>query len=187
MRYLKQRPNHGITYKSSPTDTSPVAYADADFAACPDTRRSTSGFVAFWCGGPIAWQSKRQCSVAASTLEAEYISGFHAAQRTHCLRNLIHKLRHTPNPEPTCPLLDNNSVILTASADFSTPKSKHVDVKYHYFREQVKRKSVSSSHTPSNDNPADSLTETLKPGLFKKRQRLLGVEPIAVSSAATVV
>nr|GFB29602.1 uncharacterized mitochondrial protein AtMg00810-like [Tanacetum cinerariifolium] len=51
-----------------------IAFADADHAGCQDTRRSTSGSVQFLGDRLISWSSKRQKSVAISSMEAEYIA-----------------------------------------------------------------------------------------------------------------
>ncbi|GKB35575.1 retrovirus-related pol polyprotein from transposon TNT 1-94, partial [Tanacetum coccineum] len=50
------------------------AYADADHAGCPDTRRSTSGSAQFLRDKLVSWSSKKQKSTAISTTEAEYIA-----------------------------------------------------------------------------------------------------------------
>jgi hypothetical protein len=49
-------------------------YSDADYAGDVDERQSTSGYVFKLHGGAIAWQSKLQATVAASTCEAEFIA-----------------------------------------------------------------------------------------------------------------
>ena len=46
-------------------------FCDSDWAGDQDTRRSTTGFLAFMAGGPIAWQSRLQTTIAASSMEAE--------------------------------------------------------------------------------------------------------------------
>ena len=62
---------------------SPYAYVDADYGGCTgrDTRRSTSGYVFMMAGGPVAWSSKRQATVALSTVEAEYVAMSRCAQQ----------------------------------------------------------------------------------------------------------
>nr|GEZ68053.1 uncharacterized mitochondrial protein AtMg00810-like [Tanacetum cinerariifolium] len=72
-RYLRGTVNRGLWY---PNDSSVAltAFADADYAGCQDTRRSTSGSVQFLGERLISWSSKRQKSAAISSTEAEYIA-----------------------------------------------------------------------------------------------------------------
>ena len=167
LRYLQHTPTHGITYTNAAPSQPLNAYSDSDFASCLDTRRSTSGFVALWRQGPIAWQSKRQKFVASFTWEAEYISAFHASQHINCLRNLLRDFRALDKSSPTPLHIDNAGTITTAKSPHPTPKSKHVDVKYHYVNEQVLRRRINPMNIPSRDNPADCLTKRLKRTTFE--------------------
>ncbi|GJU82992.1 putative ribonuclease H-like domain-containing protein [Tanacetum coccineum] len=72
-KYLRGSVNRGLWY---PKDSSIAltAYADADHAGCQDTRRSTSGCMQLLGDRLVSWSSKRQKSVAISSMEAEYIA-----------------------------------------------------------------------------------------------------------------
>ncbi len=71
--YIKNTIDYGLTY-SQDADLTPMAYVDADYGGCRNTRRSTSGFVFTITGGAVTWSSKRQVTVALSTVEAEYVA-----------------------------------------------------------------------------------------------------------------
>ena len=76
-RYLKKTLSLGLVYRSSPSEMPPNTlwgYVDSDWAGCPDSRRSTSGFVLMLNDAAISWRSKRQLTVALSSAEAEFIS-----------------------------------------------------------------------------------------------------------------
>ena len=66
LRYLKGTLHHGLTLHRS-TSNSLVAYSDADWAGCPDTRRSTSGFCMYLGDNLIRWSSRRQTTVSRSS------------------------------------------------------------------------------------------------------------------------
>nr|XP_020190371.1 uncharacterized mitochondrial protein AtMg00810-like [Aegilops tauschii subsp. strangulata] len=71
LRYIRGTTAMGLTLTASP-DTSLVAYSDADWAGCPDTRRSTSGYCVYLGPSLISCSSKRQPMVSRSSAEAEY-------------------------------------------------------------------------------------------------------------------
>ncbi|CDF39892.1 unnamed protein product [Chondrus crispus] len=54
-------------------------------------------------------------------------------------------------------------------------RNKHVDVKYHYVRDAIKRNVISLSHCPTTSMPADILTKALGRVLFQKFVELLGL------------
>ena len=76
--YLRGTAERGIRYTGD--DLNVYAYSDADWAGDLDSRRSTTGYVVYAAGGPIAWQSKLQTTIAVSTMEAGYVAAFGAIQ-----------------------------------------------------------------------------------------------------------
>ncbi|GKF56512.1 hypothetical protein Tco_0166852 [Tanacetum coccineum] len=77
-----------------------TAYADADHARCQDLRRSTSGSAQFLGDRLVSWSSKKQRSMAISTIEAEYIamSGCSATMSiTHDLSTSTYDTISTPH------------------------------------------------------------------------------------------
>ena len=70
LSYSKATPTVGIKFTG--TDLNLFAYSDANWAGDLDSRRSTAGYVVYAAGGPIAWQSKLQTTVAVSTMEVPW-------------------------------------------------------------------------------------------------------------------
>jgi len=86
LRYLCGTTRLGVGYGSS----EPLqGYVDADWAGDVDGRRSTTGFIFTVNGGPVAWASKRQSTVATSTAEAEYVAAAMATKKALWLRKLL--------------------------------------------------------------------------------------------------
>ena len=88
LRYIRGTMAMGLTLTASP-DTSLVAYSDADWARCPDTRRSTSGYCVYLGPSLISWSSKRQPTVSRSSGEAEYRAVANAVAECSWLRQLL--------------------------------------------------------------------------------------------------
>ncbi|XP_071687953.1 uncharacterized mitochondrial protein AtMg00810-like [Rutidosis leptorrhynchoides] len=87
IRYIKGTSDLGLQlYASSPTTL--VAYSDADWAGCPTTRRSTSGYCVFLGNNLLSWSSKWQLTPSRSSAEAEYRGVANAVVETCWIRNL---------------------------------------------------------------------------------------------------
>lgn len=87
--------DHGIQLYVSPA-RSLITYSDADWAGCPTSRRSTSGYYAFLGQNLISWSSKRQVTISRSSAEAEYRGVANAVSEATSLRNLLRELHFPP-------------------------------------------------------------------------------------------
>jgi hypothetical protein len=80
LQYLKGTTSLGLTYTAGLASSNClIAYADADWATCPETRHSISTYVTILNGAAVAWKSKKQGAVATSSSEAEFVSASKAA------------------------------------------------------------------------------------------------------------
>ncbi|GJZ63686.1 ribonuclease H-like domain-containing protein [Tanacetum coccineum] len=71
LRYVRGTLEFGLQLYASIT-SSLVAYTDADWASCPTTKRSTSGYFVFLGDNLLSWSAKRQHTLSRSSAEAEY-------------------------------------------------------------------------------------------------------------------
>jgi hypothetical protein len=87
LRYLRGTSDFGLLlHRSSSSDL--VIYTDTDWAGCPDTRRSMSGYVVFFGDNLVSWSAKRQTAVFRSSAEAEYRAVANGVAEATWLRQL---------------------------------------------------------------------------------------------------
>jgi len=100
LRYLCDIVDFGLLLHRRSSSTELVAYTNANWAGCPDTRRSTSGYAIFLGGNLMSWSSKRQPVVSRSSAEAEYRDVANGMAEASWLRQLLAEL-HSPLLERT--------------------------------------------------------------------------------------
>ncbi|GJR62161.1 ribonuclease H-like domain-containing protein [Tanacetum coccineum] len=113
-----------------------VSYSDTDWASCPTTRRSTSGYCVFLGNNLLSRSSKRQPTLSRSSAEAEYRGVANAVAETCWLRNLLREL-HTHLSSATLVYYDNVSVVYLSCNPVQHQRTKHVDINIHFVRDLV--------------------------------------------------
>jgi hypothetical protein len=68
------------------------AFSDADWAGCPDDRRSTGGFVVYVGSNLVSWNTKKQATVSRSSTEVEYKSLVNATAEVMWVQTLLAEL-----------------------------------------------------------------------------------------------
>jgi cell wall-associated NlpC family hydrolase len=159
LRYLAGTTNHGLNYGAKLGDSTIIGYCDADHAGDLDKRRSTTGYTFILNGGSISWSSKRQETVALSTVEAEYMAAASATKEALWLRGLLAELGL---PYQTIQIYaDNQGAMQLVKNPIVSARSKHIDVRYHFVREHVAKEEVAFHYISTNEMKADSLTKAL--------------------------
>ncbi|XP_024175425.1 uncharacterized mitochondrial protein AtMg00810-like [Rosa chinensis] len=82
LRYIKGTLDHGLSFCPQLQPVHLSAYSDANWAGCPDSRCSTSGYLIYLGSNLISWCSKKQPTIARSSAESEYHSLAHASAET---------------------------------------------------------------------------------------------------------
>ncbi len=181
LRYLKGTSDLGLRY-SKPKNCGQVdrpnvlwGFVDSDWAGCPDSRRSTSGYALMLNGAAVSWKSKRQAVVALSTAEAEFIAASSMVQEVIYARRLLEKLGF-PQSDPTLIFEDNSTCIKWAGgAVGGTDRAKHIDLREHFVHEAQSNKVLQLEPVNGADNVADLLTKPLlKAAFYPLRQRIMG-------------
>jgi hypothetical protein len=182
MRYIKGTRNFGLTYclpNGSGSEDKPNllwGYVDSDWAGCPDSRRSTSGYVLMMNGAAVSWKSKRQSVTALSSAEAEFISASSMVQEVIYIRRLLENLGF-PQNAPTPIYEDNRTCIAWAEGAIAgSDKAKHIDLRQHFIHEAVEKKILTLVTISSQNNAADLLTKPLpRATVVDLRRKLLGL------------
>ena len=178
-RYLKGTQNYGLCY--SKDDSGCVGFSDADWGGDLDTRRSTSGYVFRFGGAAITWRSKRQACVALSTAEAEYVALAGTVQESLWLQQLLSDLQGKP-ADPMVIFEDNQSTMSMSKNPKFHGRSKHIDIKYHFTREQVSNGKIVLKYCKTSEMTADFLTKGLNGEQFEKLRLMAGVVPMTEHS-----
>jgi len=137
-----------------------LGFADADLARCVDTRRSHTGFLFLLGSCLISWQSKQQTSVALSSMESENISACACTQEGIWLKRILEELGCIFSG-PVTIFEDNQACIYYSRNPGDHQRTKHIDTKYHFVREQVKAGNIILEKIRTTDNLADLFTKPL--------------------------
>nr|GEX30927.1 retrovirus-related Pol polyprotein from transposon TNT 1-94 [Tanacetum cinerariifolium] len=138
-RYLRGTIHQGLWY---PKDSSVAltAFVDADHAGYQETCRSTSGSVQFLEERLISWSSKRQKSAAISSTKVEYIAISGCCAQILWMRSQLSDYGHGFNKIPM--YCDNKSVIALCCNNVQHSRSKHIDIRYHFIKDQVENRVI---------------------------------------------
>ncbi|GJU93677.1 retrovirus-related pol polyprotein from transposon TNT 1-94 [Tanacetum coccineum] len=163
---------------------------DSDHAGCLDSRKSTSGGIQFLGGDKlVSWSSKKQDCTSMSLAEAEYVSLSACCAQVLWLRTqLIDYGFHFDKIPMYC---DSKAAIAISCNPVQHSRTKHIDVRYHFIKEQVEKGIVELFFVRTEYQLADLFTKALSEDRFKYLVRRLGMrcltpdelEVLAIESA----
>ncbi|GJS33973.1 putative RNA-directed DNA polymerase [Tanacetum coccineum] len=136
LRYVQGTLDLGLYLYASAT-TSLVGYTDADWADCPSTRWSTSGYCVFLGDNMLSWSAKRQHTISRSSAKAEYQGVANVVAETAWIRNLLREL-HSPLLTATLVYCDNVSAVYMSANPVQHQRTKHIEIDIHFVRDMVK-------------------------------------------------
>jgi hypothetical protein len=174
LRYLRGTTHLGLRLHRHSPHHDLIAYSDADWAGCPDTRRSTSGFCVFIGNNLVSWSSKRQNTVSRSSAEAEYRAIANVVAESCWLRQLLGELRRSPH-RATIVYCDNVSAVYLSGNPVQHQRTKHVEIDLHFVRKRVSLGDVRVLHVPTTSQYADVFTKRLPAILFEEFRTSLNI------------
>jgi hypothetical protein len=159
LRYLKGSPGQGILLPAI-SDFNIRAYCDSDWASCPVTRHSTTGYFTMLGSLPISWHTKKQSIVSRSSAEAEYRSMAVTTCELLWLKSLLRDLG-IYHEKPMQLYCDSQSAMHIAVNPVFHERTKDIKIDCHLVRERVQSKDISTHFVPTKHQVADIFTKAL--------------------------
>ncbi|GKB28542.1 retrovirus-related pol polyprotein from transposon TNT 1-94, partial [Tanacetum coccineum] len=188
-RYLKNSINMGLWYPKE-TGFELTAFLDSDHAGCLDSRKSTSGGIQFLGDDKlVSWSSKKQDCTSMSSAEAEYVSLSACCAQVLWLRTRLIDYGFHFDKIPM--YYDSKAAIAISCNPVQHSHTKHINVRYHFIKEQVEKGVIELFFVGTEYQLADLFTKALSEDRFKYLVRRLGMrcltpdelEVLAIESA----
>jgi hypothetical protein len=163
LRYLKKHPNRGLTFKAS--DMILKCHSDASYGSEPGFRSRSGGIYYFgnkdddMINAPFQVLAAVQKTISASVMEAEYIALFENGQNVIAACNTLLTIGY---PKQTVTIFtDNACAVHMANDELKPRRTKALDMRYHWTRQQVRDGNLIIKWIQGADNLADFFTKAL--------------------------
>ncbi|GJZ82456.1 hypothetical protein Tco_0647629 [Tanacetum coccineum] len=172
-QYLKNIINMGLWYLKD-TSFELTTFSDSDHAGCLNLRKSTSGSIQFLGGDKlVSWSSKKQDCTSMSTAETEYVSLSACCAQVLSIRTQLTDYGFHFDKIPM--YCDSQAAIAISCNPVQHSRTKHIDVRYHFIKEQVEKGIVELFFVRTEYQLADLFTKALPEDRFKYLVRRLGM------------
>ena len=175
LRYLKGTTSYGF-YITRGSSFTLHGFTDVDWVGSIDDRKSTGGYLVFFGQTPISWKSGKQRIVARSFTEAEYKALADGIAEVIWLQYLLTDMQVPSVSVPTI-WCDNLGATYLSTNPIFHARTKHVEVDYHFLRDQVAKKEIQIHFIPSQDQLADVFTKPLSVASFTAFRYKFRVDP----------
>jgi hypothetical protein len=172
MWYLVLTPNLGLWYPKG-LHFELIGCSDGDYVGCKVDRKSTSGTCQFLGRSLVSWSSKKQNSVALSTVEPECVAVGSCCAQLLWMRQTLKDYGYTMNHISL--LCDNESDINIAYNPCQHSRTKHIDIRCHFLRGHVIKGDIVICHVGTNDQLADIFTKPLDERIFRELRSELNI------------
>lgn len=178
LRYLRGTVDYKLTYGLKGNSKLLFdGYCDSDWGSNVDDCRSVTGYVFMLGGGAVSWQSKKQPTVALSSVEAEYMAATQATKEALWWRKFLQGVGIQVHPTTVIHSDSQGSIALSKNPEHHA-RSKHIDIRHHFVREQVVSGTISLQYVPTEDMLADVMTKPLSRDQHNKLVHDIGVHRV---------
>lgn len=175
MRYCLKYPNRGWTLrperkwngKDQNFEFRITGKSDSDYANCPTTRRSVTGYSVFLEGAPIQVKSMMQRIVALSVTEAEINAGVTCAQEMIYAKRIIESIGLKVKL-PMILEIDNKGAVDHSNNFTVGGRTKHMETKQLFLRELKEEGVLKIQWLGGDKNDADLFTKNLPAASYHK-------------------
>ncbi|GKA52638.1 copia protein, partial [Tanacetum coccineum] len=171
-RYIRGTTHLGLWYPKG-TRIETIVYADSDHAGDYVDRKSTSGVCTFMGCCLTSWFAKKQTALAISMTEAEYVSAGKACQQALWMKQALIDYDIRLDDVPI--MCDNKGAIDLSKNPVQHSRTKHIEIRHHFLRDNVQKGNISIEKVASEDNIADIFTKPLKREVFNYLRLGLGM------------
>jgi len=150
-------------------------FTDANWGS-GDDRRSIGGYTFILHGAAISWNSKKQCTVALSSTEAEYMALTQAVKESIWLQAILGDLgarRHMKNLQ--CIGIDKQGALALAKNPQFNARTKHIDIQHNFVRECIEKGQITLGYCSTIDMTGDIFTKALPPPALVRHSLGLGL------------
>jgi ketol-acid reductoisomerase len=142
-------------------------FCDSDWACDSETRISVTGFILYLMNVPVCWRSKSQKGVTLSRTEAEYVAMSEAVKEVKFIYYLLRDI----GIEVELPIIvktDNVGAMFMAQNSFSGVRTRHVDTRYHFVRENLDDGIIKIEFVKFNENQSDIFTKNITQEIYER-------------------
>ena len=178
IKHLDGTKTLAIEFSIDYLDDSVIFATDAAFADNRD-RKSSEGYIMKMFGGVVDWKACKQRTVTTSTTEAELLSLSNGARETYWWMRFFDAiaLNLEKDVEIWCDNQQTVGLLTKIDPELKT-KMRHVDIHYHWLRQEVQGEKVRIRWKSTNHMPADGMTKSLSIQKHQEFIQMLGLRDI---------
>jgi hypothetical protein len=141
LRYIQHNLDYGLTYSKTDMKNCDIAsffkqgnihgYCDSDWGGSIDDRKSVTGYSFMIGNAAVSWKSKKQSTVALSTVESEYMALSECMKEALWIRQFLAELlQELVNNVVTIYSDNQGSIALSKNPEYHS-RTKHIDMRHH--------------------------------------------------------